>query len=287
MRTAIYATLALIAFAANSLLCRLALRQAAIDPATFTTIRLIAGAVTLMLVVRAQGGDAKGHGSWTSAAVLALYAVPFSFAYTRLSAGTGALILFGAVQVTMLIGALLSGERPHRGEWLGLAAALAGLVYLLLPGITAPPLSAAALMGLAGCSWAIYTLRGRGTVSALENNTTNFIRALPFVVVVSIASLPQFRVDVRGLLFAVTSGALTSGLGYTIWYAALRGLTALRAAVLQVAVPVLAAIGGVLFLMETISARLVVAAILVLGGIAIAIASREMASKNPAETART
>ena len=270
-----YTLVALVAFAANSILCRVALRDATVDPATFSTIRLIAGAGTLALVTawnqRAALADA---GSWTSAALLTIYAVPFSFAYVSLSAGTGALILFGSVQVTMLIAALGSGERPHVGQWAGLTMALAGLVILVFPGLTAPPLTAAVLMATAGVSWGAYSWRGRSSTNPLAHTTGNFVRAVPFVVAVSLVSLSRTHVEARGIVLAAASGALASGLGYVAWYAALRGLTGMQAAVVQLSVPMLAAMGGVAFLAEGVSVRLVLSTIVVLGGIALAIASR-------------
>ena len=214
MRTIVYSTLALIAFAGNSVLCRLALRDAAVDPATFSTIRFTSGAATLLLVTLAtERNRVPTAGSWTSAAVLAFYAAPFSFAYATLSAGTGALILFGSVQLTMLAAAVRSGERPHAVEWLGLSMALAGLVYLVLPGLAAPPLTSAGLMALAGVSWGIYSLRGRSAANPLAQTTSNFARVLPFVLLVSLLTLERFHVTLQGALVAVASGALASGLG--------------------------------------------------------------------------
>ncbi len=287
-QTVIYATLALLAFAANSILCRLALREGTIDPATFSSVRVVSGAAMLLLVTWTRGDIGSGTvRSWASPATLFLYAVPFSFAYTRLSAGTGALILFGAVQVTMLVSAARSGETLLPTQWLGVLVALAGLVYLVLPGLTAPPPSAAALMGIAGVSWGIYTLRGRGMPNPLAQTTINFMRAVPLVIVVSIAAAQQIHVSPRGVLLAVLSCALTSGLGYTVWYSALRGLTATRAAVLQLVVPMLAAAGGVVFLMEPISLRLAVSALLVIGGIALTLARRQLdAGRQSAAPAR-
>jgi drug/metabolite transporter (DMT)-like permease len=218
--------------------------------------------------------------------MLVLYAVPFSFAYTRLSAGTGALILFGAVQVTMLVSAAKSGETLLLTQWLGVLIALAGLVYLVLPGLAAPPPAAAALMGIAGVSWGIYTLRGRGMANPLGQTTINFVRAVPLVIIVSILAAQQIHVSARGVLLAVVSGALTSGLGYTVWYSALRGLTATRAAVLQLVVPVLAAAGGVVFLMEPISLRLAVSALLVIGGITLTLTRRRLGAGQSAAPAR-
>jgi drug/metabolite transporter (DMT)-like permease len=280
MRTVVYSTLALIAFASNSVLCRLALQRAAVDPATFTTIRMISGAAMLLLVVAWTGRhSAQPAGSWAAAGILSLYAVPFSFAYTGLTAGTGALILFGSVQVTMLVAAARAGERPHWGEWIGLIVALAGLVYLVFPGLSAPPPMAAALMAVAGFCWGLYSLRGRSAPNPLALTTSNFVRSVPMVLVASLVMRDRFHAEFRGALLAVASGALTSGLGYVAWYSALRGMTAVRAAVLQLAVPVLAAVGGVVLLAESISTRLVLSTIMVLGGIALAILSRESLSR--------
>ena len=206
--------------------------------------------------------------------MLFLYAVPFSFAYTRLTTGTGALILFGCVQVTMMSAALWTGERPHSLQWLGLGLALVGLVYLMSPGLAAPPVASAALMALAGFSWGVYSLRGRGAASPLAQTTRNFVGAVPMVLGVSLVALPYFHVERDGALLAVASGTLASGFGYVMWYLALRGLTATRAAVVQLAVPILAAAGGVIFLKEIISGRLVISAVLVLGGIALALFGR-------------
>ena len=280
MRTIYWTALALVAFAANSILCRMALRHATIDAATFSTIRLTAGAVTLLLVnALVQKGPAPARGSWLSAVMLFLYAVPFSFAYTLLSTGTGALILFGCVQLTMMMAALWSGERPPPLQWLGLSLALGGLIYLVLPGLEAPSFAGAALMALAGFSWGVYSLRGRNASNPLAQTTNNFVRSVPLVLAVSLLSLPQFGVQRQGVLLAVASGALASGLGYVAWYAALRGLTATRAAVVQLMVPILAALGGVVFLAEVISGRLLLSTVLVLGGIALALIGRESLSR--------
>jgi drug/metabolite transporter (DMT)-like permease len=276
MRIALYAALAMIAFAANSILCRVALRQVAIDPATFSTIRLISGAAALLLISRRiPGSDVHRRGSFASPALLALYAVPFSFAYTRLSAGTGALILFGCVQATMLIAALRSGERVHPVQWVGLSVALIGLVYLVFPTLATPSLAASVLMAVAGVSWGVYSWRGRGTPNPLATTTRNFVQAVPLVLLVSLVTFAQFHVEPAGVVLAVASGGIASGLGYVAWFAALRGLSGMQAAVVQLAVPVLAAAGGVVFLAEAISIRLALSTILVLGGIALAGASRE------------
>jgi drug/metabolite transporter (DMT)-like permease len=276
MRTALLTGLALAAFAANSVLCRLALEGGGIDAASFSTLRLASGAVTLVLVAgltRGFGPRGRG-GSWFAGALLFLYAAPFSFAYLSLGAGTGALILFGAVQATMIVAALRSGERPRLLEWLGLAVALAGLVYLVSPGLAAPSRAGSALMVLAGTAWGLYSLRGRGAVDPVSATTDNFVRSLPFTVLVSVLLLSRLEISSEGAWLALASGAFTSGLGYVIWYAALRGLTATRAATVQLAVPVLAALGGVLFLSERVSLRLLLAGLLILGGVGLSLAGR-------------
>jgi drug/metabolite transporter (DMT)-like permease len=266
---------ALIAFAANSVLCRLALGRATIDAATFSTIRLASGSLALLLLsVWLRGGALRIRGTWGSAALLFLYAVPFSFAYISLGAGTGALILFGSVQATMLMAALGAGERPHPLHWVGLALALTGLVVLVLPGLRAPSPAGAALMAVSGISWGIYSLRGRSTDDPLLETTGNFTRALPLALAVSLLSMHDLHVGTGGVALALISGVVTSGVGYVLWYTALKGMSATRAATVQLSVPVLAAAGGVLVLAESVSPRLVAAAILILGGVALTLARR-------------
>ena len=271
MQTAIYTILALVAFAGNSVLCRVALRSGSIDPASFSTIRFASGALTLLLVTAFTGKRGMSSGSWTSAGILFLYAIPFSFAYTRVSAATGALILFGVVQLTMIIAGLWKGERPRALQWFGLGLSIVGLVYLLLPGIGKPSLPGAAMMSLAGFGWGAYSLRGRGAGSPLEQTTSNFVRSVPLILAVSLLTMRQLHIEGVGVLFAGISGVVASGAGYVIWYSALRGLTATRAAVVQLAVPILAAAGGVVLLGESLSPRLIISSAMVLGGIAIAI----------------
>lgn len=277
MKTLACTVFALVAFAMNSVLCRLALGASTIDAASFSTVRLFSGAVVLLLIsaVFKKENSALHRGSWTSATLLFLYAVAFSLAYISLSAGTGALILFGSVQATMLIYALSSGERPHLLEWAGLFVALAGLVYLVFPGLTAPQPFRSALMAIAGISWGFYSLRGRGTRDPLADTTGNFLRALPFVIVVNLVMLREFSISARGFVLAVLSGALASGVGYVVWYTALKGLTATRAATVQLIVPVLAAMGGVILLSENISTRLLLSATMILGGVGLALAGRQ------------
>jgi drug/metabolite transporter (DMT)-like permease len=215
-----------------------------------------------------------------SALLLFLYAVAFSFAYINLSTGTGALILFGSVQATMLSAALLSGERPHPLEWAGLALALCGLVYLVFPGLqSAPPLASSLFMAVAGVSWGLYSLRGRGGIDPLADTTSNFVLALPLAVAVNLVmSSTAVHISQRGIWLAVLSGALASGVGYVVWYAALRGLTATRAATVQLIVPVLAAAGGVLLISEKITPRLLIAACVIIGGIGLALSGRARAA---------
>ena len=275
-QTILFTTLAMIAFASNSLLNRLALGQGSIDPVSYTLIRLVAGAVMLALIAAIQRNNGKAgmRGSWLSAALLFLYAISFSFAYLTLGAGTGALILFGSVQVTMILAALSSGERPRVLEWLGVFLALGGLIYLVLPGLTAPSPLGSALMTAAGIAWGFYSLRGRGSNTPLADTTGNFVYAAPFIILVRLISFKGIHLSMNGALLAAFSGAVASGIGYVIWYAALRGLTTTRAAIVQLSVPALAAWGGVIFLAESLSVRLILAGALILGGIALAATGR-------------
>lgn len=283
MRTLLCTAFALVAFAMNSVLCRLALGKATIDAASFSTIRLGSGAAMLLLITAISKRKifSTARGNWVSAILLFLYAVAFAFAYTSLSAGTGALILFGSVQATMIFAALRSGERPSLLEWAGLFLALIGLVYLMFPGLTSPSLTSSALMVIAGISWGFYSLRGRGAKDPLAQTTNNFVRALPLAIVVSLIMFSGNHVSTEGALLAVLSGALASGVGYVIWYTALRGLTATRAATVQLAVPVLAAVGGIVLLSENISLRLLLSATMILGGVGLTLVRR----KHSAQTA--
>jgi drug/metabolite transporter (DMT)-like permease len=278
VKTFLCTAFALIAFAMNSVLCRLALGASAIDAASFSTVRLLSGAIALLLITALFKGKIPSlrRGNWTSAALLFLYAVAFSFAYIGLSAGTGALILFGSVQATMLIAALRAGERPHLLEWTGLLVALGGLIYLVFPGLAAPQPLRSALMAIAGISWGLYSLRGRRSAKEpLADTTNNFVCAVPLAVIVNLVMLRGTHVSAKGFFFAILSGALASGVGYVVWYAALKGLTATRAATVQLLVPVLAAIGGVMLLSEDISMRLVLSALMILGGVGLALAGRQ------------
>ena len=269
----LYTTFALIAFAFNSILCRLALRGEEADAAGFTGMRLVAGAVTLILISYFFGKKGKSikRGSWPSAFFLFAYAICFSFAYLGLTAGTGALILFGAVQLTMIAVAIFRGERPPMLEWLGLTVAAGGLVYLVFPGLASPPLYSSLLMAAAGASWGFYTLRGRGSTDPLGDTAGNFVRSVPMIAIAAIPFVSTIHLSNRGIVLAVLSGAVTSGIGYTVWYAALKHHTSTRAAILQLAVPVIAATAGVVLLDETATVRLAIAAGLILGGILLTI----------------
>jgi drug/metabolite transporter (DMT)-like permease len=266
---------AMIAFAGNSLLCRAALRETTIDAATFTLIRLVSGAVVLWLIMRWRGVAARREGSWLSALALFVYAAAFSFAYLRLSAATGALLLFGAVQATMIAWGFARGERLSLVQMLGLALALGGLVTLLLPGLSAPPLTSAILMLAAGCAWGMYSLRGKRAADPASATAGNFMRAVPFALLLSLVLLPRASFDRAGLGYAILSGAVASGLGYVIWYAVLPHLKAASAASIQLSVPVLAAAGGILLLGEPLTLRFAGASLAILGGIALVILEKQ------------
>ncbi len=276
MRTLLLTAAAMLAFAANSLLCRLALGPKLIDAASFTTIRVTSGAVTLgvIMLLRRSSALRRRSADWRSVISLVTYMVFFSFAYLSLGAGTGALILFSAVQLTMFTFALRGGEHFTFLSWAGLTMAIAGLIYLVSPGVTAPDPFGAILMAIAGAAWGLYSLIGRATDDPLAATARNFIYSVPLTVIVSLLFLSSFSVSSRGLVLAVASGAFASGCGYVIWYAALPGLTATRAATVQLSVPVIAAFGGVAFISEEITVRLVVASAATLGGVAVVLAQR-------------
>lgn len=313
LRVAGLTVLTLVAFAANSVLCRMALAPSHIDPVAFTVIRLGSGALALSLLVRLirEGGaagvgaatgtvPASGEGpakqtgapadpallpaagaasvlqfgSWASALALFVYAMAFSWAYVSLQAGTGALILFAAVQATMIAAALWSGERPGLLQWLGFAMAILGLLYLLLPGLAAPDPLGAALMFASGVAWGLYSLHGRGKSAPVAQTAGNFVRTVPFAVLAMGVAHGSLHAERPGVLLAITSGAVTSGLGYVLWYMVLPGLTVTRAAVVQLAVPLLAALGGVVFVGEPFTRRLAFSSVLILGGLALAIVAR-------------
>lgn len=273
MKVFLLTTFALTAFAFNSILCRMALGSGEADAAGFTAVRLLSGALVLAAILLLSGktqNPAK-NGNWPSAFFLFAYAVAFSFAYFGLTAATGALILFGCVQITMIAAAVFRGERPTLGEWFGVLVAFSGLVYLMLPGLSAPPLASALLMAAAGVAWGFYTLRGKGSTDPLADTAGNFIRSVPMILVASLPFISQLGLSVRGFVLAVFSGAVASGIGYWAWYAALRDLTATRASVLQLSVPAIAALGGFLFLSESADLPLLAAGSLILGGIGLTI----------------
>ena len=272
----------MVAFASNSLLCRAALKQTSIDAASFTFIRIFSGAVVLLLVmnvrrmIRATPSVGLG-GNWISALALLLYAAGFSFAYVAIAAGTGALLLFGAVQATMIRWGLHKGERLRVIQILGLIVAMTGLVVLLFPGLSAPPLFDSILMLGAGVAWGIYSLLGKREKNPVTATTGNFVRAVPLAAAVSVILLRLLNIDLTGVGYAIISGAITSGLGYVIWYTVLPNLKAASAATVQLSVPVLAAAGGILLLGEPLTFRYLVASLAILGGIALVVLEKKSA----------
>lgn len=270
-RVVVLTSLAMIAFASNSLLCRVALVHTDLDAASFTTIRLISGAAVLWLIVRMGRSTHTGSGNWLSALALFVYAAGFSFAYVNLPASTGALLLFGAVQATMIGYGIWKGERLRRLQLVGLVFALGGLVGLLSPGLSAPPLLDSLLMLSAGIAWGVYSLRGKGVGDPIKVTAGNFLRAVSMAVALSLLMYERTSMDSAGFWYAVLSGALASGIGYAIWYTALPALKATTAATVQLGVPVLAALGGIAFLGESVTLRLVLASVTILGGIALVI----------------
>lgn len=286
-RTWVLTALAMAAFAGNSLLCRLALRQTQIDAASFTAIRLVSGALVLWLVARSAQGSRRGDGNWLSALALFAYAACFSFAYVSLPTGTGALLLFGAVQALMIGYGLWSGERLRPAQLAGLALAFGGLAGLLLPGVSAPPLGSTLLMLAAGLSWGIYSLRGKGAGDPTQVTARNFLRAAPLAIGLGLLMLAAqgLSVDAAGAGYAVASGALTSGIGYAVWYSVVPALKATTAASVQLSVPVIAALGGIAFLGEPLTLRLVLASIAILGGIALVVWQKRAPPGPPAALA--
>ena len=270
--------LAMLAFAANSVLCRLALADGDCDAATFTVLRVASGAAMLAVVnLLRRRGSGWQSGRWDAAVCLALYAGGFSFAYLQLDAGTGALILFAFVQATMILAAVIGGERPRFIAWLGILVAVSGTVYLFLPGLSAPSAMGAGLMGSAGLGWGFYSLRGRGVVNPIGATGGNFLRATLLVLPLVFLWPPQGLPSLRGGLAALASGMLTSGLGYVVWYVVLPRLAGTRAAVVQLTVPVIAAMGGVLLLDEAVTLRLALSAGAILGGVGLVFVGRAVA----------
>lgn len=276
VKTVIFTGLALTAFAANSVLCRLALGGKAIDASSFTIIRLLSGAAVLLTIISINRNKTSltTKGSWSASLMLFLYATTFSFAYITLDTGTGALILFGSVQITMILLSIISGTRLYIAEMIGVVVAFTGFVYLILPGVTAPSTMGFLLMTLAGISWGIYTLIGRGSKYPLMDTTYNFLRTIPFVIVFAFFSIKIAHYSFEGIFLATLSGGIASGIGYTIWYIALGGLSATQAAVVQLLVPAMAALGGVVFVSEAVSFRLAVSAAMILGGVLMVLLGR-------------
>lgn len=275
-------SLAMIAFAANSLLCRMALGDSAIDPASFSTLRLISGALILWLIVfLRRSGKTTNQRDFVATGFLFAYAILFSFAYISLTAGTGALILFGMVQATMILTGLLKGERPHWLAWLGISAAIAGLIYLVSPGVTAPPVTGAILMALAGIAWGGYSLKGRHAKEPISATACNFVFAVPLTLFASLVMYNDMHVTVGGIVLALLSGVVASGIGYVIWYAALPHLSPTPAASVQLSVPLIAAFAGIVVLDEQLTVRLIIASVLILGGIALVVLTKKKTSTQP------
>jgi len=276
-RTLLLTAVAMLAFAGNSLLCRWALKTTQIDPATFTSLRLLSGALMLALLLRLRQRGFPVGGSWYGAAALFIYAAAFSFAYVSLDAGTGALLLFGAVQISMLLWGWRQGERPSSASLAGLSLAFAGLLVLLLPGASAPALAPSLLMLIAGAAWGAYSLLGRGNSDALAATTGNFLRCVPIAILLSLVLMYSVRWDTAGALYALASGALASGLGYAIWYTAISELKAIQASTVQLSVPIITALAGSLLLGEALTLRLSLSSLAVLGGIALVLGARQRA----------
>lgn len=268
-RLVILAMFAMTAFAANSLLCRLALKHAQIDAASFTSIRILSGAAALWIIIRLQGKVKYAGGSWIAAFALFSYAASFSFAYTSLPAGTGALLLFGAVQTTMILYGLRSGERLNWRQGAGLAIAVSGLIAFMLPGVSAPSLPGATLMLIAGGAWGAYSLLGKTSIDPLVTTASNFYCAIPYTIVLSLMLMPEMRMNGTGVALAILSGAIASGMGYAIWYQVVRESKTTSAAIMQLSVPVIAAVGGIGILGEAFTINMLLSSMAILGGIAV------------------
>lgn len=286
LKTSLLTSLALIAFAANSVLCRLALGNESIDASSFTVIRLLSGSFALFIIFCMNGNRTKAssNGSWSASFLLFTYAITFSIAYLSVDTGTGALILFGSVQITMILLSIASGTRLHASEWFGLIMAFTGFIYLIYPSISSPSINGLILMTISGISWGLYTLMGKRSKNPLMDTTYNFVRTIPFVVVLAILTIQHISYSSEGVILAILSGAITSGIGYTIWYIALRELSSTQAAVVQLSVPVIASVGGVLIVSEPITQRLIVSAIIVLSGILMVILGKYYFTKYKVQT---
>jgi drug/metabolite transporter (DMT)-like permease len=275
LRLAAYTALTMLAFASNSVLCRLALKETSIDAASFTTIRILSAVGMLWLLMRWQRQSPLEHGSWRSALALFIYAAALSFAYRTIDTGAGALMLFGAVQATMILAGYIAGERMSNWQSIGFVAALTGLVILVLPGAHAPSVLNSVLMLASGIAWGIYSLFGRGASNPAASTAGNFLLAAPLTIGLSFIALPWLQLDAHGVLYAVLSGALTSGLGYVLWYRVLQHMRAMTASTVQLSAPVIAALGGVVLMNEAVTASLLIASVLILGGIALVLQTRK------------
>jgi len=277
---------ALIAFAANSVLCRLALGSGTIDAASFTGIRLFSGAIALFIIlsIKSSNKGLSSKGSWAASFALFLYAITFSYAYLLVDTGTGALILFGSVQISMILMSLISGTRLHLSEWSGVIIAFSGFVYLIVPSITTPSINGFILMTISGISWGVYTLMGRSSKNPLMDTTFNFLRTIPLVVLLALYAMQNIHFSSEGVILALLSGGITSGVGYTVWYIVLRDLSSTQAAVIQLSVPVIAAIGGVVFVAEVITSRLIISTAVVLSGILMVLLGQYYIAANKLKT---
>ena len=283
LKTISLTSIALIGFAANSVLNRLALSEGSIDAPSFTIIRLLSGAIVLFIILSAKNykkTPSNSKGSWVSSSMLFTYAITFSLAYVTLDTATGALILFAAVQISMLLISILKGTRLSSLEWFGILIAFVGFVYLVYPDLETPSVKGFVLMAIAGTAWGVYTLNGRGTQDALADSAYNFIRTIPFVVALLVLTYSHSSYSTQGIVLAVLSGAIASGIGYTIWYAALKGLSSTQAAVVQLSVPIIAAVGGVVFVSEQVTQRLMISIIFILGGILLVVLGKKNVHKN-------
>ena len=275
LRLVLLTMLTMLAFAGNSLLCRIALKDTTIDAASFTAIRLISGAIVLWIVTRLFRVSHAGKGNWLSGFLLFAYAACFSFAYVSLPAGIGALLLFGAVQTTMIGHGIWAGERLRVLQVIGIVLAFAGLIGLMLPGLSKPSLIDSMLMLAAGFSWGIYSLRGRKLGHPIHVTAGNFLMSIPFAVILCIVKVDVAMLDSQGVGYAVASGAVASGIGYALWYSVLPSIKAVSAATLQLSVPLIAAFGGIIFLEESMTLQFTLASIAILGGVALVILKKQ------------
>ncbi|MDE1152136.1 MAG: DMT family transporter [Micavibrio sp.] len=277
IRIFILTLLSLLAFAGNSFLSRLALKGQGMDAASFACIRMVSGALTLWLLTQLLSRNGKPGGNWTSAIWLLIYALPFTFAYVTLPAASGTLLSFGMVQLTMIGAGLWRGERLSSRQWCGLALAIGGILALLLPSASTPPLRPSIMIMVAGLGWGVYSLRGRSSSDPLRDTAGNFLRAAPLCLVCCLPFLSGVKWEPHGAVYAVLCGVVTSALGYVIWYQALQKLSATVAATVQLSVPIIAAMLAVAFLGEPLTMRFMLTSITVLGGIALVIDGRKKA----------